>query len=121
MSAGLAASVENLFHTSLDLQMQDPDFGLHLHIVFILCDSVCVQIFPFYDDVGFPDDVGGRESTCNTGDKGLILGSGRFPGGGHGSPRQYSCLENSMDGGAWWTTVQRAAEESDMTEVTKHA
>ena len=34
-------------------------------------------------------------------DEGLIPGSGRFPGGGHGNPLQYSCLENSMDRGAW--------------------
>ena len=36
---------------------------------------------------------------------GLILGSGRSPGGGHGNPLQYSCLENPMDRGAWWATV----------------
>ena len=34
-----------------------------------------------------------------------ILGSGRSPGGGDGNPLQCSCLENSMDRGAWWTTV----------------
>ena len=34
-------------------------------------------------------------------DAGLIPGWGRSPGGGHGKPLQYSCLENSMDGGAW--------------------
>ena len=41
----------------------------------------------------------------NTGDikdMGLIPGSGRSPGGGHGNPLQYSCLENPMDRGAWW-------------------
>ena len=113
--------MENVFHTFLDLQMHDPDFDLHLHMMFTLCDSVCVQIFPFYDDMGFPDDVSGKESTCNTGDTGLIPVSGRSPVGGHGNTCLYSCLENSMDGGAWWTTVQRASKESDMTEVTKHA
>ena len=35
-------------------------------------------------------------------DVGLIPGSGRSPGGGNGNPLQYSCLENSMDRGAWW-------------------
>ena len=34
-----------------------------------------------------------------------IPGSGRSPGGGHGNPLQYSCLENPMDRGAWWATV----------------
>ena len=45
-------------------------------------------------------------STCNTGDLGLIPGSGRSPGEGNSNPLQYSCLENPMDGGAWWATVQ---------------
>ena len=38
-------------------------------------------------------------------DEGSIPGSGRSPGGGHGNPLQYSCLENSMDRGAWKATV----------------
>ena len=37
----------------------------------------------------------------------LIPGSGRFPGGGHGNPLQYSCLENPMNRGAWQATVHR--------------
>ena len=37
-------------------------------------------------------------------------------GGGHGNPLQYSCLENPMDRGAWWATVQ-SHKESDRTEV----
>ena len=37
-------------------------------------------------------------------DAGLIPGSERSTGGGHGDPLQYSCLENPMDRGAWWTT-----------------
>ena len=41
----------------------------------------------------------GKESFCNAGDLGLIPGLGRSPGGGHGNPLQYSCLENSMDRG----------------------
>ena len=39
-----------------------------------------------------------------------IPGSGRFPGGGHGNPLQYSCLENPMDRGAWQATVQRVTK-----------
>ena len=46
-----------------------------------------------------------------------IPGSGRFPGGGHGNPLQYSCLENPMDRGALWATIQ-SHEESHMIEVT---
>ena len=43
-------------------------------------------------------------------DAGLIPGLGRYPGRGHGSPLQYSCLENPMDVGAWWATVHRVAK-----------
>ena len=39
-------------------------------------------------------------------DAGSIPGWGRSPGGGHGNPLQYSCLENPMDRGAWWATAQ---------------
>ena len=44
-------------------------------------------------------------------------GLGRSPGGGHGNPRPYSCLENPMDSGAWRAMVHRV-EESDTTELT---
>ena len=44
------------------------------------------------------------------GDSGLIPGSGRSPGGGHGNPLQYSCLENPMDRGAWRATVHRVSK-----------
>ena len=58
----------------------------------------------------FPFGVcpGGSEvkaSACNAGDLGLIPGSRRSPGEGNGNQVQYSCLENPMDGGAWWATV----------------
>ena len=43
-------------------------------------------------------------------DVGSIPGLGTSPGGGHGNPLQYSCLENHMDGGAWWTTVHRVTK-----------
>ena len=46
-----------------------------------------------------------KESACNAGDLGLIPGLGRSPGEGNGNTLQYSCLENSMDRGAWWATV----------------
>ena len=54
--------------------------------------------------------LSGKESTCSTGDIGSIPGSGRSPGGGHDNPLQYSCLENSMDRGAWQATVHRVAK-----------
>ena len=47
--------------------------------------------------VSFPGGSAGKESACNVGDLGLIPELGRSPGGGKGSPLQYSGLENSMD------------------------
>ena len=47
-------------------------------------------------------------------DMGLILGSGRSPGGGNGNSLPYSCLENPMDRGAWWATTM-GLQESDTT------
>ena len=52
----------------------------------------------------------GKVSACNAGDPGLIPGSERSPGEGNGNPLQYSCLENSMDGEAWWATVHGVAK-----------
>ena len=49
--------------------------------------------------------LSGKESAHNAGDLGSIPGLGRSPGGGHGDPLQYSCLENYMDRGAWQATV----------------
>ena len=62
---------------------------------------------------GFPGGTSGKEPPANAGDMrdiGLIPGSGRSPGGGHGNPLQYSYLENPTDRGAWWTTVHRVAQ-----------
>ena len=53
----------------------------------------------------FPSGSVGKESTCNAGDPGLIPGMGRYAGEGKGNLLQYSCLENSMDRGAWWAIV----------------
>ena len=54
---------------------------------------------------GFPGGSEGKTSACNARDPSSIPGSGRSPGEGNGNPLQYSCLENSMDKGAWWATV----------------
>ena len=68
-----------------------------------------VTLFNFHKLLGvkgFPGASYSEESACNAGDWSSIPGSGRSPGGGHGNPLQYSCLENPMDRGAWWATVR---------------
>ena len=59
---------------------------------------------------GYPGGSDGKESACNAGDLGWISGSGRSPGGEHGNTLQDSCLENSMDGGAWQAIVCGVAQ-----------
>ena len=51
-----------------------------------------------------------KASACKAGDPGSIPGSGRSPGEGNGTPFQYSCPKNPMDGGAWWATVHGVAK-----------
>ena len=67
-------------------------------------------VYGYWD---FFDGSVGKESTCSAGateDEGMIPGSGRCPGGGHGNPLQYSCLENPMDRGTWRATGHRFAK-----------
>ena len=56
--------------------------------------SVCITV------MDFPGGSDGKASACNAGDLGSNPGLRRSPGEGNGNPLQYSCLENSMDGGA---------------------
>ena len=56
--------------------------------------------------MGFPGGSDGKESACNAGDPGSILGWGRYPGEGNGYP--YSCLKKSIDKGAWRAPVQES-------------
>ena len=60
--------------------------------------------------MGWSAGLDAKESACNAGDQGSVAGSGRYPGEGNGNPFQYSCLENSMDKGAWWVTVHGVAK-----------
>ena len=68
----------------------------HLPLFFFFCISHHIW--------GFPGGSDGKASACNVEDPGSIPGSGRSPGEENGNPLQYSCLENSMDEGAWWVT-----------------
>ena len=60
--------------------------------------------------MGFPDGSEVKVSAWNAGDPGLIPGLGRSPGEVNGNSLQYSCLENPMEGGAWWATVHGVAK-----------
>ena len=65
--------------------------------------------------VGLPPWLSGKESFCNagaTGDVGLIPGTRKSPGGGHGNPCQDTCLESPVDKEAWQATVHRVAQSS---------
>ena len=59
---------------------------------------------------GFPGGSDDKESAHSVRDLGSIPGSGRSRGEGNGNPLQYSCLENPMDRGAWWATVNGVAK-----------
>ena len=69
--------------------------------------------------MGFPGDSDGKAFAPSVGDPGLIPGLGRSPGKGNGNPLQYCCLENSMDGGAWWATVHRVSKsQTQLSDFT---
>ena len=68
---------------------------------------------------GFPDGSVVKNPPANTGDTGLITRLRRSPGGGNGSPLQYSCLENPMGRGDWPATVHRASKWAGHSLVTK--
>ena len=74
--------------------------------------ALCLKTATYICLRGFPDGNSGKEP-ANAGDvrdSSLIPRVGRSPGGGHGNPLQYSYLENPMDRGAWWATVDRVAK-----------
>ena len=63
-----------------------------------------------------PDNVGDVRNA------GSIPGSGRFSGGGHGNPLQYSCLDNPINRGAWWAMIQRVAKSwTQLKQFSTHA
>jgi len=64
--------------------------------------------------MGFPGGSERKESACNAGHSSSLPGSGRSPGEGNGNPLQYSCLENSMDRGAWRAIVHGVAKSQTL-------
>ena len=74
------------------------------HVYFYINTQTCTYTW------GFPTGTDSKESACNAGDLGSILGSGRSPREGNGNLLQYFCLENPMDRGAWWAIVRGVAK-----------
>ena len=105
--SGDLSSVEYLLPTSLHLcsGMSDKNGGQ-------LSATFSEKHFCVYICVGLPLCLSGKESTCNSGDAGLIPGSGRSPGEGNGNPLQYSCLKNPMDREAWQATVHEVMSQT---------
>ena len=64
---------------------------------------------------GFPGGSVAKNSPASAGEVGSISDLGRPCGGGNGNPLQYSCLENPMGRGAWWTAVHGVTKELDTT------
>ena len=77
-------------------------------------DKLPIPVF-----LGFPGGSDDKEYTCNVGDLGSVPGLGRSPGGGHGNPLQYPCLENPMDRGAWWATVHGVAKSQTRLNIAR--
>ena len=84
------------------------------HSALTVCHFICCtcSFFPTGSSSthGFPGGSAVKNPPADAGDTGSIPGSGRSPGGGNGSPLQYSCLENPMDRGGWWATVHEVAK-----------
>ena len=74
------------------------------------CNWILEKFSIWYRKARKIGDSDGKVSVCNAGVPGSIPGLGRYPGEGNGNSPQYSCLENSMDGGAWWATLHGVAK-----------
>ena len=103
---------------SLEFQAPGDLINMYLRVYQHLCVHPCGIILPiqkriqFYISWGFSGGSDGKESACLAEYLGLVLGSGRFTGGGNGNPLQYGCLENFMDRLVGYSLCK----QSDMTE-----
>ena len=70
---------------------------------------------------GLPQWVSSEEYACDAADASSIPGLGRSPGGGHGNPVQYSCLENPMDRGAGWAIVHGVKKSQTLLKRLERA
>ena len=82
----------------------------NLDLKFLLCLEQLNHIKYCQSSNGLPWWLSSKESACNEGDPASVPGLGRSPGGRHGNPLQYSCLENLMDRGTWWAIVHRVTK-----------
>ena len=105
------AKERNVSHFHGILQLLLPTW---LHLMFTETAEGDKNYYLHFTDGNFPGGSDGKASVYNVGDPGSIPGSGRSSGEGNGNPFQYSCLENPMGGGAWYSPWGR--KESDMTE-----
>ena len=78
--------------------------------LFVSDRAIVFELAAIFHSFGFPGGSDGKESAYNAGDPGSISWSGRAPGIGNDNPLQYSCLENSMDRGAWWDMINGVAK-----------
>ena len=97
-----------------------------------ICKYILVGVFAFKVEEqvetkktrGLPRWLHGKDSTCqyrDVGDVGLIPRLRRYPGVGNGNPFQYSCLENSMDRGAWRATVHNVIKsQTQLKQLSMH-
>ena len=100
----------------LDSGIQYSD-SISIHFKVSIMTSIVVichhtNYFPGVSDV--------KESACNTGNLGLIPGSGRSSGERNGNPLQYSCLGIPMDRGAWWATEEPGGLQSVELRGIRH-
>ena len=76
-----------------------------------------INCFDVWVSHGFPSWLNGKES-CQCRRHGFDPWVGKIPGEGNGNPFQYSCLENSMDRGAWWATAHAITKSQTLSLFT---
>ena len=95
--------------------------------MYVLFGEMSIQVFcPFFFFFflrwGFPSGSGGKVSTCQAGDLGSIPGLGISPGEGNGNPLQFSCMDNSMDRGAWIAIIYGVSKSQTwLKQLSMHA
>ena len=95
--------------TSFSLRTHYSEKNIYIHLIRVRASQVVLV------EKNLAANVGGVRETDS------ILGWGRCPGGGHGNPLQYSCLENPMDKGAWWATVHSVTKRDDASDLEAEA